>query len=194
MDKVTPAGANYTVQRRVAGYHDVRMDGISDLVLRCSDKSVFDIGCNRGMVGLEFAMNGARKVHGIDIYEQGILTAREVFADLRSVESRFEVCDLTKGPAAVKALFGGPYDFVLCLATYHKITRVMPADRLGELMRHFGSMTKRYFAWRATSDKPDQNDAEMKTLDRDLHSCGLARVHTSYLSHELGVAAVWERK
>lgn len=193
VDKFTPAGASYTVQRRVAGYHDVRMDGISDLVLRARGKSVFDIGCNRGMVGFEFATNGASVVHGCDIYEKGIETAREAFADLRSVESRFEVIDLTKGPAALAPFGGRKYDITICLATYHKLKRVMSPADLSTLMQHFGRSTLGYFGWRATSDKPDENDEEIVALDRDLGVVGLTRIHTSYISTELGVAAIWAR-
>ena len=192
MDKHKPVGASYTVQRRVAGYHDVRMDGISDLILRAKDMRVFDIGCNRGLVGLEFAQNGAKAIHGCDIFAEGINTAREVFADLRYVESRFEVVDLTGGPKSLEK-FTERYDITLCLATYHKLKRVMPSSELTALMQHFGRWTKLYFGWRGTSDKPDENDEEIANLDRDLKPVGLVRIHTSYISKELGVAAIWSR-
>lgn len=188
-----PVGAKYAVQRRVRGYHDLRMDGMHDLVMRAKGKSVFDIGCNRGQAGYDFAVNGAAKVHGCDLYEQGVVTAREWFADLRSVDAQFEVCDLTRGPAALKRFNGQTYDITLCLATYHKLKRVMEADALSELIKHFGRWTKGYFAWRATSDKTDENDQEIAALDRDLGSVGLVRIHTSYISDELGVAAIWKR-
>jgi 2-polyprenyl-3-methyl-5-hydroxy-6-metoxy-1,4-benzoquinol methylase len=183
----------YSVQRRVAGNHDFRLDGISDLLLRCRGHSVFDIGCNRGMVGFEFANNGATTVHGCDNYELGINVAREVFADIRSVQSQFEVVDLSKGPEALKVFGPRFYDFTLCLATYHKLKRVMKPEDLTELVKHFGKQTKAYFAWRATSDKPKENDEEIVALDRDLGSVGMVRIHTSYISDELGVAAIWRR-
>lgn len=192
VDMHQPLGASYKVQRRVAGWHDVRLDGISDLVLRARGASVFDVGCNRGMVGFEFAVNGAATVHGCDIYEPGIMTAREVFADLRAVESRFEVVDLTQGPKALSG-FARRYDITLCLATYHKLKRVMAGNDLTALIQHFGRWTDGYFGWRATSDKPDENDAELAALDRDLGAVGLLRIHTSYISAELGVAAIWAR-
>lgn len=194
VDMMQPVGASYKVQRRVAGSHDIRMDGISDLLTRAAGASVFDIGCNRGMVGFEFARNGAKLVHGCDIYEAGINCAREVFADLRNVESRFEVVDLTKGPAALAAFNDQRYDVTLCLATYHKLKRLMEAKPLTALMQHFGKRTKGYFAWRATSDKHDENDAEIEALDRDLMPVGLVRIHTSYISADLGVAAIWGRR
>lgn len=193
MDVMRSPAGHYAVQRRVAGNHDLRLDGISDLLLRCRGKSVFDIGCNRGMVGFEFAANGASVVHGCDIYETGIITAREVFADLRAVESQFEVVDLTKGPDALHRFGGRRYDITLCLATYHKLKRVMPPADLKALTQHLGRWTKGYFGWRATSDKPDENDEEIAALDRDLGEVGLVRIHTSYISAELGVAAIWAR-
>jgi 2-polyprenyl-3-methyl-5-hydroxy-6-metoxy-1,4-benzoquinol methylase len=188
-----PLGAKYSVQRRVRGYHDLRMDGMHDLVMRAKGKSVFDIGCYRGLAGYDFAVNGAAKVHGCDIYEAGILTAREWFADLRSVEAQFEVCDLTKGPPALKRFNGNSYDITLCLATYHKLKRVMEPADLTELVKHFGRWTKAYFAWRGTSEKANENDKEIAALDRDLGAVGLARIHTSYISDELGVAAIWKK-
>jgi SAM-dependent methyltransferase len=193
VDKFKPAGSAFPVQRRVAGSNDVRWDGFGDLLMRCRDKSVFDIGCNRGAVGMEFARNGANVVHGCDIWEPGIHTAREIFADLRNVESHFEVVDLTAGPASLRPFAGQQYDIMLCLATYHKLKRIMPASDLTTLMQHFGRMTRGYFAWRGTSDKPDENDQEIVALDRDLKAVGLIRVHTSYISSELGVAAIWAR-
>jgi SAM-dependent methyltransferase len=180
------------LQRRVAGYHDIRMDGMTDLVMRARDASVLDIGCNRGLVAFEMANNGATTVHGCDNYAEGIETARHVFADMRHVKSRFEVVDLTAGPRSLAA-FEPKYDIVLMLATYHKIKRIMPPAALSELMRHFGRMTTGYFGWRATSDKPEENEQEVAALDADMAAGGLSRIHTSYISRQLGVAAIWAR-
>lgn len=182
----------YGLQRRVAGYHDIRMDGLTDLVIRAKGKSVFDIGCNRGLVAFEFANNGATVCHGCDIWEPGVRFARELFADLRAVESKFEVVDLAQ-PGPMKLFGDQRYDIVVMLATYHKLKRLMPAHQLTELVRVFAGRTEQYFAWRATSDKPAENEQEIAALDRDLGSAGLLRVHTSYLSKQLGVAAIWER-
>lgn len=183
----------FGMQRRVAGYHDIRMDGMTDLVMRAKGCSVMDIGCNRGLVAFEFANNGANVVHGCDIYSDGIDTARHLFADFRHVTSRFEVVDLAKGPNVLKVFDKEHYDIVVMLATYHKLKRVMSKDALSALMHHFGKSTKHYFAWRATSDKPQENEEEIEALDVDLGSVGLQRIHTSYISKSLGVAAIWER-
>lgn len=182
----------YRIERRVAGYHDIRMDGITDLVVRARGASVMDIGCNRGLVGFEMANNGATIVHGCDNYELGIRTANELFADLRSVQVQFEVVDLSKGVAALKPFGDRHYDIIVMLATYHKLKRIMAAELLAELMRHLGQRTDRYFAWRGTSTQYDENMKEMKNLDRDLGSVGLKRIHTSDIS-DLGTAAIWAR-
>lgn len=182
------------LMRRVAGYHDIRMDGMVDLVMRAKGCSVLDIGCNRGLVGFEFANNGADIVHGCDIDEDCIHIARGVFADLRAVDSRFEVVDLTRGPMALTNAFGAmDYDIVVLLATLHKLKRVMSEKDLETLLVHFGRITKRWFAWRGTSEKHDENDAEMALLDRVLSAAGLKRIHTSRLSETLGLAAIWAR-
>lgn len=179
--------------RRVAGYHDIRMDGMLELVIRAKGASVMDIGCNRGLVGFEMANNGARLVHGCDNFVEGIDTARQIFADLRNVESLFEVVDLTKGPAALKPFKQTRYDIVLMLATYHKLKRVMKPEALANLMRFFGEHTIRFFGWRGTSEKVNENEGEIHDLDKVFRECGLKRVHTSYISQALGVAAIWAR-
>jgi hypothetical protein len=181
------------MMRRVAGYHDIRMDGMLDLVIRARGASVMDIGCNRGLVGFEMANNGARLVHGCDNYAEGIETARQLFADLRNVESQFECVDLSKGVGSVKVFGPTRYDIVLMLATYHKLKRIMSAEALSVLVRHFGQRTETFFGWRGTSEKANENEGEILNLDRDMKACGLKRIHTSYISGELGVAAIWRR-
>ncbi len=193
MDMMQPPGADYKVQRRVAGVYNYRLDGMGDLLCRAKGAAIFDIGCNRGLVGYDFALNGATIVHGCDIFQEGIDTAREVFADLRGCESRFEVADLIQGHKALSAFNDRQYDITLCLATYHKLKRLMSKDDLSSLMRYFGAWTRGYFGWRGTSDKPDENDRELEALDRDLGKVGLSRIQTSYISPELGVAAIWAR-
>jgi SAM-dependent methyltransferase len=181
------------LMRRVAGHHDLRLDGMLDLVIRARGCSVLDIGCNRGLVGFEMANNGATVVHGCDNYAEGIAVARHLFADLRNVEAQFECVDLTKGASALKPFGPTQYDITLMLATYHKLKRAMPERELVDLMVHFGNRTLRWFGWRGTSEKVNDNELEIQALDRVFRNCALKRVHTSYLSHTLGVAAIWER-
>ncbi len=176
------------LQRRVAGYHDIRLDGLTDIVTRAPGQRVLDLGCNRGLVGFEMANNGAAVVHGCDIDADCIGVARGVFADLRSVESRFEVVDLTKEIPFPKER----YDIVLCIATYHKIKRVMSVGNLSALMVNLGKRTDKFFVWRGNGN-PIEAESEMAALDRDMRECKLKRVHTSELSLTLGLAAVWAR-
>lgn len=177
------------LMRRVQGFHDLRLDGISDLLHRARGATVFDIGCNRGLAGFEFAGNGATRVMGCDNYEDGIIACRHLFCDLRAVRHRFEVVDLTGGEAAFKEAFGGEaalmHDIVLMLATYHKLIRLMPTKALSELIRFFGSRTGKYFAWRGY-------EPEIKSLDYDLGKVGLKRIHTSMIS-DIQPAAIWAR-
>jgi hypothetical protein len=65
---------------------------------------VFDIGCNRGMVGYQFASTARHWFTAATITRLGIQTAREWFADLRCVEARFEVVDLTAGTRGARRL------------------------------------------------------------------------------------------
>jgi len=191
--------AQITHQRRVAGHHENRLDGMVDLLVRAGGRSVLDLGCNRGMVGYEFYCNGATTVHGCDNYEQGVITAREVFADLRACESKFEVVDLTQGRAAIDAAFGTEqtWDITLCLATLHKIKRQMGLPQAADFMRFIAKRTNRYFAWRGISDtaggiQTEENQEELKALDNAFR--GVARrVLTSDISEQLGACAVWLR-
>ncbi len=146
---------------------------------------MFDIGCNRGLVSLDFAHNGATKCHGCDNYEVGILTARQLFVDLRWVKPKFEVVDLSVGVDSLKG-FDDKYDIIVMLATYHKIKRIMPEKLLNALTVEIGRRTGELFVWRGAEE-------ELKALDRDLGTSGLKRVQTSYLSKEIGPAAIWRR-
>lgn len=182
------------LHRRVAGWHDIRLDGITDLLLRAPGASVMDVGCNRGLVGFEFANNGAVRVDGCDNYVSGIETARHLFCDLRNCESQFEVVDLDQGPVALAPFSGRSWDIVVMLATYHKLKRVTQPAVLQALVLDLGRRSKQFFAWRGTSEKAEENHAEMKALDLVLASAGMRRIHTSYISQELGVAAIWRRE
>lgn len=182
------------LQRRVAGRHDVRLDGMIDLLARCRDASVLDVGCNRGHVALDFYRHYASIVHGCDNFIEGIEVARQNFADKRDVDSKFEVVDLTVPDCFAPAFGRNAYDIVVVLATIHKLRRIMPPKDTMRLVRDMGDRTKKLFAWRATSDKPEENEEEMKFLDENLMFCKLKRVHTSYLSESLGQCAIWRKQ
>ena len=180
------------LMRRVAGAHDIRLDGVVDILSRAKGASVFDVGCNRGLVAHEFFRNGATVCHGCDIDPDAIFVAKGIFADMRACASKFEVVDLTGGPKALNGF--ERYDIVLLLATYHKIKRVMDRGQLSALMVDLGKRTEKWFVWRGTSEKANENEGEISQLDRDMKVAGLKRIHTSYISQQLGVAAIWERQ
>jgi len=186
------------IMRRVAGSHDWRLDGITDLILRARGASVLDIGCNRGMVLDEFYRNGARRLFGCDNYEKGIETASEIFADRRDAFSVFRTIDLTTGvPAFERGMAEWAtekHDIVLLLATYHKLKRIMDAATLSALVQYWGKHCTSYFGWRGTSDKEGENWEEVALLDVDLARVGLKRVHTSSLSEDLAQACIWARR
>lgn len=187
------------VQRRVAGHHEIRMDGMVDLLVRAGGARVLDLGCNRGMVGYEFYCNGAIAVHGADNYENGIMAAREIFADLRSCESKFEVVDLAQGKPAFDAAFGDQmtWDITLCIATLHKLKRQMGLGPAVEFMRYLCKRTTRFFGWRGISDtaggeQTASNLEELAALDEAFKGVAV-RIHTSTISEQLGHCAIWRR-
>ena len=178
------------LMRRVQGDHDLRLDGISDLLSRARGATAFDIGCNRGRVSDEFARNGAKRVMGCDIDHDCVIAARHLHCDYRCVEHRFEIVDLRGGGEAMKQAFGKDadlkHDIVTMLATYHKLARVMKTKELTALMRWFGDRTVKYFGWRGYEE-------EIAQIDADLKPCGLERIHTSLIS-DIQPAAIWARK
>jgi hypothetical protein len=86
--------------------------------------------------------------------------ANEWFADIRSVEARFEVVDLTGGAGAIKKAFGEAYrkeyDFMLMLAVYHKLRRIMPLESLLHLVDHLAHHTGKYFVWRGSEQERNE--------------------------------------
>jgi SAM-dependent methyltransferase len=172
--------------RRVMGIHEIRFDGLSDLLLRAHGCSVLDVGCNRGHVGWDFAMNGAKLVHGCDIDRASIQCARMWFSEHPHVESKFEVVDLMQGPAGLEAAFGRQqYDIVLLIGVQHKLKRVMTPVALGMLIEYLSSLALTYFAW---------NGYIEDLLQMDQHLINMKRVHTSELALPGRPAAIWKRQ
>lgn len=173
--------------RRVVGIHEIRWDGLSDLLLRAHGASVFDVGMNRGHVAWDFAMNGARMCHGCDIYGGGVQCARMWFAEHPHVESKFEVVDLRGGVAAVTAAFGDQrYDIVLLIGVQHKLKKVMGPPEMRALIAHLGERALTYFGWNGYYD-------DLPLTDEALDDVGLKRIHTSELAFPGRPAAIWKR-
>ena len=164
------------IQRRSIHYGGWRTDGLADILLRMQGASVLDLGCNRGRTTQDFVEHGAVIVHGCDIDADCMDVANKWFADDRSIEARFEVCDLTGGPRALKEAFGEhyrtEYDFVVMLAVYHKLRRVMELDALLFLIDHLLHHCGRFFVWRGSRE-------EVVEMEPTILKRGFKRVHYS---------------
>jgi len=179
-----------TLTSRTAGYFNDRLDGAGDILHRARGASILDIGCNRGMVAFQFVAAGASLVHGCDVYEEGLKTAREVFAEW-PIPSRFEYVDLIGGPCAVSKAFGSEYrrhyDIVLYLAVHHKLKRVMEAAPLDSLVRHLVGRAGKWFLWRGFLEQFDEISAAA-------NESGLVLVQTSNISQAVrNHIAIWTR-
>jgi len=184
--------------RRVIGKHSVRLQGLSDLFLHAPGASVLDVGCNRGVQLYDMYLHGARLLHGIDLAPDAIENARALFADEVGAQCQFEVGDLTRGAAALAPFGDGGYDIVMMIATYHKLARApskpyqelgakgMTAQELSDFMRHLGSRTQKFFAFKAP------NMDAFGQVDRDLSDAGLKRIATSAIC-SIGPAGIWRR-
>lgn len=173
-------------QRRVMGLHDIRFDGLSDLLLRARGASVIDIGCNRGHVAYEFAINGARLVHGCDIDAASIQAARIWFSELPHCQSQFEVADLEKGPVSLKPFGTGGYDIVLFLGVLHKLKRVMKDEALVALIAALADRAMTYFVWSGYEE-------DLEPVDKII-SVRFKLIHRSELALPGRPAAIWRRQ
>lgn len=177
------------ITRRAAGFHDNRLDGLTDLVMRARGATVLDIGCNRGGVLFEMFCNGATTVHGVDIDRGCVMVAREWFADFRNVDARFENIDAARGGVAgIDSAFAGEfktrYDIIIMLDTVHKIRRQIDVQAFEELMRSIARKTGTYFAWRGHPE-------EAPILDKLM--IGFERVHYSKLVPDMNPCGIWQR-
>jgi SAM-dependent methyltransferase len=159
--------------------------------MRCRDASVLDIGCNRGMISYELALNGATLCHGVDNYADGVRIANEIFADIRAVEGRFEVVDLRGGMKAITAAFGDQfrrnYDIVVYMAVHHKLQRVMGAEPLARLVIDLAHCCQGYFLFRGGQPEFDE-------IEPVLTMAHLELVQWSHIPHDDAPAAIWRRR
>jgi len=176
---------DYPVRRSGVGSHDVREVGLRDLLLYAEGSSVLDVGCNRGHVGYEFYRHGATKVHGCDIHAPSIDCARQWFTEL-TIDSRFEVVDLTRGDVELHKHFGAStYDIVLFVGVLHKLKRAMPVKDLTNLVWSLGERSSKYLGWNGYAE-------DLEFMDHTLQRAKLERIHLSQFAAP-GIAAVWKR-
>jgi 2-polyprenyl-3-methyl-5-hydroxy-6-metoxy-1,4-benzoquinol methylase len=176
-----------SISKRQSGFQVDRLDGVGDIICRANGATVLDIGCNRGMVSYELAQNGASVVHGCDIWEPGLVVAREVFSEL-PCKSLFVLADLSGGQKALSASFGisyrPRYDIVLFMAIYHKLKRTMPEERLSDLVRHIAGKAGQFLLLR----EPEEEAEEIAAL---VSRFGLVCIQRSTISKARGVATIW---
>jgi hypothetical protein len=141
-----------------------RLDGLTDLLAYAPMARVLDIGCHRGLVGYEFVKLGAVLVHGCDL----------------DAQSEFHVKNLADPDALDWCLPN--YDIVLLLGMYHKLKRVMPTDRLEQLIEAL-AVKSTLFAWNGAAEE----HAEIAGI-----LTGMTLAHWSRLTrHPTAVTAVW---
>jgi SAM-dependent methyltransferase len=187
---IVTMGPHWRTHRGTSGYHNDGMIGLTDLLPFAAGASVLDIGCNRGLLSFEFASHGARLVHGCDLHEPAIATAREIFTEIPAI-SRFEIVDLGRGAGALEQAFGNEYqrryDIVLFLAVYNKLITQTAPDTLTSLVRHLADRAGRYLVFRT-------KQSMMEAIDPIFLNAGLERVQLSNLSMIAGPTAIWARK
>jgi 2-polyprenyl-3-methyl-5-hydroxy-6-metoxy-1,4-benzoquinol methylase len=187
MDEHTYRSA-YEFAGYVRGTREDRLSGLHDLLCCAQGASVLDIGINHGLISFEFACRGASLVHGCDIHKQGVDTAREIFAEIRA-PSRFEVVDLTAGPAILEEAFApdyrSRYDIVLFLGIYHLLKQQTCNRMVEDLVHHLVDRTQRFLVTRT------RMLAELQTI---LAGTGLKKVHYSALSSVVSPVEIWSRR
>jgi 2-polyprenyl-3-methyl-5-hydroxy-6-metoxy-1,4-benzoquinol methylase len=88
--------------------------GVEKAIAQCMNKTVLDLGCAEGLLSREFAMAGAKFVHGMDALGDHLVVAQDVCCHYHTIS--FEQVDLNAPPALRRQ-----YDIVLALGVMHKL-------------------------------------------------------------------------
>ena len=124
-------------------------------------------------------------MHGCDIYEPGVVAAREIFTEI-AAKSRFEIVDLAAGPEALERAFRQDYlphyDIILFLGIYHKLKEQTSDEAIKQLIRHLIARVAQYIVVRTTM---------IEELGMILMQSGLRKVHFSALSSIVGPVEIW---
>jgi SAM-dependent methyltransferase len=128
--------------------------------------TVLDIGCAEGLISFELMKAGAILVHGVDILESRIESAREKFV---GYEAKFWVLDVAE---IDKIDLLPKYDMVLLLAILHKIASP-------ETLLNFAiERSNRYIVVRAEPIFHDRRSDNRPIKVREtLINAGFAQVH-----------------
>lgn len=94
-----------------------QMMGLDRALAECRGKTVLDLGCAEGLIGLEFAKAGAARVVGIELLETHLQVARRACKGYSQMEF---ICSHLGD-----YIVGNPdpqrFDIVLCLGIIHKL-------------------------------------------------------------------------
>jgi SAM-dependent methyltransferase len=94
-----------------------QMLGLDRALAECKGKTVLDLGCAEGLIGLEFAKAGAVKVVGIELLETHLLVARKACKGWPQMQFICAHLDEYAARHPTPARF----DIVLCLGIIHKL-------------------------------------------------------------------------
>lgn len=106
---------------KIAGFQDgerslqEQMLGLDAALAECNGKTVLDLGCAEGTIGIEFARFGALKVVGYDYKREFIDVANYMASQNPLFDLTFHHADL-----CLNADYG-QFDIVLALAILHKL-------------------------------------------------------------------------
>lgn len=86
---------------------------VRDAIAECAGKTVLDVGCAEGLIGLEFARAGAKQVHGLENVREHLQVAYHMARGQKNIT--FEQANLNEPRPVV------PYDIVVVLGIIHKL-------------------------------------------------------------------------
>ncbi len=164
-----------------------RMAGLEPLEHLAPGRSILDVGSHRGLISYELAKYAPSLIHGFDIYQRGIDTSREIFADIE-LPSEFHVANLSLGLDEFQSQFGDillpQYDIVLMLAVFQHIKKQMDGEELKRLMEYFTDVCGRYFVLRAPN---------IEQLDDFIIGKGFKLIYYYYVEQNLTPVVIYER-
>jgi 2-polyprenyl-3-methyl-5-hydroxy-6-metoxy-1,4-benzoquinol methylase len=151
---------------------DEQMLGLGPALAACKGKTVLDLGCAEGLIGLEFSKAGAAKVLGIEMLEGHLAVARQACAvEIANGKMAFICSELKtwidQHPQPEQ------FDIVLALGIAHKLHD--PAD----LMSFACRSAKELVVFRSPGKKSLAWDGNIKAKHRDT-TCHVPTLMTAH--------------
>lgn len=163
----------------------VWLGGLEPVLKSSNGAAVLDIGCHNGAVLRAFAENGAKVLHGADIWEEGLSEARKISRD----DSRFTYghVDFRNGFQEVeKSIPILPnYDVVLYCAVHQHLVRQMGEDEAEKFAQKCFERSTSRIIFRGPTDR-------ISKLGHYLTNLGFAEEY-QYVVSEKGGVHVWKR-